>query len=55
MKNAAEWNPTAKLYARIKDDDLKTELILKKELGDKVNIIKVKSFINERTKKNEIR
>lgn len=50
---AAKWNPTAKLYARIKDDDLKTELILKKELGDKVNIIKVESFIDE-DQKNEI-
>ena len=36
---AAVWNPTAKLYARVQDNDLRTKFIVEKELGSKVNII----------------
>ena len=36
---AAAWNPIAKLYARVKEDDLRTKFIVEKELGNRVNII----------------
>ena len=39
LLRAAAWNPTEKLYARVKEGDLRTKFIVKKELGSKVNIV----------------
>ena len=39
LLRAAVWNPTAKLYARLKEGDLRTKFIVEKELGSHVNII----------------
>lgn len=39
LLRAAAWNPTAKLYARVHSDDLRTKFIVEKELGSRVNII----------------
>ena len=39
LLRAAAWNPTAKLYARVKEGDLRTKFIIEKELGSRVNII----------------
>lgn len=39
LLRAAAWNPTAKLYAQVKEGGLRTKFIVEKELGSRVNII----------------